>query len=182
MDPYKLCLSDIITIAMLYFYVDIGKFTAWILPNESIYSPFSALLYFHEFQLGTLFELADVTYTDCCLNLFWFFSFFRLQSQHFYCSLVDRVKSILLEQSYKRQNPSTAPHREDCESFLRAMCSRSQVRALGVLLSKRTLINTHTQKHSSHRWEEGRRRWKGEERSREEARSDLSLASQLRVR
>lgn len=70
------------------------------------------------------------------------FSFFRLQSQHFYCLLVDG--SFLLEQSYKRQNLSTAPHREDCESFLRAMCSGSQVRALGALLSKHTLINTRT--------------------------------------
>lgn len=69
------------------------------------------------------------------------------------------VKSFLLEQSYKRQSLSIAPHREDCESFLRAMCSRSQVRALGALLSKHTLMDTHTNTQAT--GEEVRRRKEG---------------------
>lgn len=69
------------------------------------------------------------------------------------------VKSFLLEQSYKRQNLSIAPHREDCESFLCAMCCGSQVRALGALLSKHTLVDTHTNAQAT--GEEVRRREEG---------------------
>lgn len=75
-------------------------------------------------------------------------TFLRLQSQHSHCSLGYGLKSFLLEQSYRRQNLSTAPHREDCESFVRAMCSGSQVRALGASLSKHTLMHTHPDRKS----------------------------------
>jgi len=73
-------------------------------------------------------------------------------------------KKILLEQSYKRQNLSAVPHREDCESFLRALWFRSQVRMLVALLSKHAS--------SSHRGRvgmkggAGEKEWRGAERRR----------------
>lgn len=85
---------------------------------------------------------------------------------------VSGLKSFLLELSCKRQNLSTAPHREDCESFLRAMYSGSQVRALGVLPSKHRLTYTHTCAHLSLGGKGERKaggeekEWRGAERSR----------------